>query len=393
MLNKLRNKIFWILQISFTGVVLGIIILYFVLNYKTTMETVSNLIDRYTDHIGSNADDRENLSDKEEVYTLFINNSEIIENPDDATEEVQELAIKVSNSGNTTGIIENYIYKLNEKEKDSYIITIARNDTITTHIRNLIIFSCIAFLLSVIIIFLVSKKVSTLIVKPVKETFEKQKQFISDASHELKTPLSIISINAEMTEKKLGKNKWLNYILSETESMNKLINTLLLLAETENPDIENQREYFNFDLSREIEDIIATFEIMASDKNLQLNTNIIKNVNIKGCPEDIKHIVSTILDNAIKHTKSGKEILVELSKEKNENILQIKNQGEPIPQEEKDKIFERFYRIDKSRNRNEKRYGLGLAIARATVEKYSGKIEVECENGWTNFKVTLYSKK
>jgi signal transduction histidine kinase len=100
-------------------------------------------------------------------------------------------------------------------------------------------------------------------------------------------------------------------------------------------------------------------------------------------------VVSTLVDNAIKHTESSKEILVELNKDKNNIIMQVKNEGKPIPEEEREKIFERFYRIDKSRNRSEKRYGLGLAIAKSIVKKYNGNIDVTCKNGWTIFKVVI----
>jgi signal transduction histidine kinase len=110
---------------------------------------------------------------------------------------------------------------------------------------------------------------------------------------------------------------------------------------------------------------------------------------MNGNKEDIEHIVSTLLDNAIKHTESSKEVIVELNKDKNNVILQVKNMGDPIPESEREKIFERFYRVDKSRNRNEKRYGLGLAIAKSIVQKYKGNIEVSYKNEFTIFKVTI----
>ena len=114
-----------------------------------------------------------------------------------------------------------------------------------------------------------------------------------------------------------------------------------------------------------------------------------ENIMIKANKEDIEHIVSTLLDNAIKHTKKEHQVIVELYKEKNDVIIQVKNYGEPIPEEEKEKIFERFYRIDKSRNRKEKRYGLGLAIAKSTIQKYNGKIEVLYKEHYTIFKVNI----
>ena len=120
-----------------------------------------------------------------------------------------------------------------------------------------------------------------------------------------------------------------------------------------------------------------------------LKTKIQENIDFVGSREDVKHILSTLIDNAIKHTKKKDEITVGLNKERNEIILQVKNMGEPIPKEERERIFERFYRVDKARNRAEKRYGLGLPIAKSIVEKYGGTIEVECKNGITNFIVKI----
>ena len=131
------------------------------------------------------------------------------------------------------------------------------------------------------------------------------------------------------------------------------------------------------------------FESMAYEKKVKIKTNIQKDIKLNGNKQDIEHIVSTLLYNAIKHSEEGKDVCVEVAKEKNNIILQIKNHGEPIPENQKDKIFERFYRVDKAKNRNEKRYGLGLAIARSTVLKYKGKIEVKCKDGITCFKVIL----
>ena len=113
-----------------------------------------------------------------------------------------------------------------------------------------------------------------------------------------------------------------------------------------------------FDLSKAVEMEIAVFESMIYEKEIKLETNIEEGIYFNGEKEDIKHVISIILDNAIKHTKSEGKIIINTQKEKNDIKIEVKNQGEPIPEDEQEKIFERFYRVDKSRNRNEKRYGL-----------------------------------
>lgn len=188
-------------------------------------------------------------------------------------------------------------------------------------------------------------------VKPVEETIEKQKQFISDASHELKTPLAVIEANVDVIETQNGKSKWLTYIQSEISSMDKLINNLLLLAKTDNMSQLKQTETFN--LSEEVNLVSSMFESMAYEKKISIQYNVQDNIKFNGNKEDIKQILSVLIDNAIMHTKENGKVIIELEKEKN-ITLQVKNEGEPIPEEEREKIFERFYRVDKARNRKEK---------------------------------------
>ena len=137
--------------------------------------------------------------------------------------------------------------------------------------------------------------------------------------------------------------------------MNKLVNDLLILSKMENIKNVNMQK---FDLSKAVEMEIAVFESMIYEKEIKLETNIEEGIYFNGEKEDIKHVISIILDNAIKHTKSEGKIIINTQKEKNDIKIEVKNQGEPIPEDEQEKIFERFYRVDKSRNRNEKRYGL-----------------------------------
>ncbi len=333
MIKKLKSKIFALMMTSLSIIVLGIIILFAFLNCTNTINASKMSINRITrmrDHAGFQGERM---------------------NPE----------------------IEDFINEENEK--------------VNKHIKIVIIFSSIVSGLSLLVIYSISKKTSEIIVKPVYETLEKQKQFISDASHELKTPLAVIQANTDVLENEIGNNKWLTYIQNETDSMDKLINELLLLAKIENAD--EVRNYEQINVSEEVQVVSAMFESMAYEKQVTIVTNIQDEVTINGSRQEIEHILSTLIDNAIKHCEPKKEVKVELAKEKNNIILQVKNVGEPIPENQRDKIFERFYRVDKSRNRSEKRYGLGLAIAKSTVQKYNGKIEVDCKDGVTSFKVVL----
>lgn len=395
MIKKLRKRIFWLIMVSLSIVVLGIIILFAILNYRNAINTATLMMDRFINgEMKKNINDKpenENMTPKVDIdglYYIQIEDSKVIENSDVSKDKIiEEYAIKVSKENQESGIIGNYIYKIRRTKGNTMNVMLMENEETIFHFKKIIIVSIIISFLSLILIYLIAKKVSGFIVKPVAEAFEKQKQFISDASHELKTPLAVIEANADVLENEVGSNKWMKYIQNEIQSMNKLINELLLLAKIEN--IDNLQDFKHFDVSKETEIIVSMFESMAYERNVKLISNIQENITMNGNKEDLEHILSTLIDNAIKHTELQKEVVVDLSKEKSEIIIQVKNRGEAIPEEEKEKIFERFYRIDKSRNRNEKRYGLGLSIAKSTVEKYKGNIEVSYKNGFTIFKVTI----
>lgn len=394
MIKKLKQKIFLLIMLSLSIIMIGIIILYASLNYNNTLNATISMMNRFVD-----AGPKRNPNIIEDyklgpefnvngVYRVIIQDSVIIHGPDNLrNNKIDEYALKILKRNNEKGIIENYIYNVNNINKNTTVISMIEDEKTVFHIRITIIFSIIMSVISLGVIYIIAKRLSKTIVKPVEETFEKQKQFISDASHELKTPLAVIEANADVLQDKIDENKWISYIQNEIESMNKLINELLLLAKIEN--VDNIKEYTELNLSKEVEITLSMFESVAYENGVIIENNIEENIILNGNKEDIEHIVSTLTDNAIKHTEDDKKIIVTLKKEKNDIVFEVKNMGVQIPEEEREKIFERFYRIDKSRNRTEKRYGLGLAIAKSTIEKYKGKIEVDYKEGFTIFKVII----
>ena len=362
MIEKLRKKIFWIVQISLSVIVLGVIIIFTSYNYKNTITSSTMFMDRLEKRIEFKQDepiefkeDERNYRYIEGVYKLEINNNNIISRSDDVKGEIENYAIEAINSNLNEGYIGKYIYKVRKLGINGKEVTLIESEDTIKQLKNTIIVSIAIGVLGLIIIYIIAKKISRTIVKPVQETFEKQKQFVSDASHELKTPLAVIEANADVLQDKVGENKWITYIQNEVQSMNKLVNDLLTLARMENVVTTNNQK---FDLSKEVQMSVSVFESMIYEKNIELETNIEDRIEFNGDKEDIKHIISILLDNAIKHTEENNKIIVNTSKEKNVVKIEIRNQGKPIPEEEREKIFERFYRIDKARSRTEKRYGL-----------------------------------
>jgi len=446
MIKKLKTKVFFILMVSISTFVVGAITIFSIINYNNTFNIARSSIDRFSQLPLKYEKNFENLDDNKRLYTNdmpnsaedFINNETennkpnndeeqknnnikedvdkhdiniedlkkeefdidysniyyfLIENDFEVTalnggeSELQEYALKVSKKNKKSGTVGNYIFKTRQTRGGTVLVYLMEDTNAINRLRSIYILAIGVSIILLIIIYIISRKVTNLIVLPVEETMNKQKQFISDASHELKTPLAVIEANVDVLESQVGDNKWMKYIQSEITSMEKLINDLLFLAKMENNTNLQKNEIFS--LSEEVNLVSSMFESMAYEKNISMSYKIIDNIKIKANKEEIKQVLSILLDNAIKHTKENGKVIIELHMEKNNILIQVKNEGEPIPEEERDKIFERFYRVDKSRNRKEKRYGLGLAIAKSIVESYKGKVEVYCEDGITEFRINL----
>lgn len=262
------------------------------------------------------------------------------------------------------------------------------NDKIMAeHITTALVISLIIGLGVEVLIVYISRVIAKRISEPVEEAFAKQKQFVSDASHELKTPLAIIQASAESLENNPNKQKYLENIKSETVKMTSLVNGLLELSRTDGASLKMVLKEAN--LSKLIEKKALSFESLIFENKMTLEAKIESGI-ILNCDQDkIKELLSILLDNAIKYGEPKSVIKVELSKNKTEVFLSVTNKGKEIPLEEREKIFERFYRVDKSRNRKSGSFGLGLSIAKNIVENHHGNISVSCEKGYTTFKVVF----
>ncbi|WP_055666714.1 sensor histidine kinase [Desnuesiella massiliensis] len=251
----------------------------------------------------------------------------------------------------------------------------------------------IVVLVMMIIIFFISRFFANKSIKPIKEAFDKQKQFIADASHELKTPLAVINTNADVllsnSEDKISTQaKWIHYIKSEVDRMTKLTNDLLYLTQMDYSEIK--MIFTDFNLSEAVENVILTMEAIIFENNISLTYDIEPNLMIHGNSEQIKQVVMILLDNALKYTNKNGTVNITLKKYHNSIILSLTNTGEGIPEDQINKIFDRFYRIDKSRARKTGGYGLGLAIAKAIVDQHGGKIYAKSIlNESTTFSVEL----
>ena len=304
-----------------------------------------------------------------------------------ASDDLAQMAKDIIKDGKSTGTKDNLTFL--KTDKNGYILVVFMDNTVVnesamTLFRYTLIFGGVALVL----FFFLSVFLARKIVAPLEESYQKQRQFISDAGHELKTPVSVVSANAELLSRELGDNQWLQNIQYENERMGLLVGQLLDLARTEN--ITPQMEHI--DLSRLVAGEMLPFESVAFEKGLVLNSNITNGITVEGNSTQLKQLTSILLDNAIRHSKPAGEVRLTLTKDHGITELSVINKGDEIPAEHRDRIFERFYRVDTARNGEDKHYGLGLAIAKAIVDAHHGHIEVNCYNGLVEFHVRMPMK-
>ena len=337
------------------------------------------------------AEERNHADNGDILYEYIIQESEITyQSTDDP--DVTQLAQSLARGGERKGVKNGLFYRVRKTAGKDYTVRLLYSESLFRRLMNTCIIIAVSLLLSILLIILISFLLSKVIIKPVIKNEEKQKAFISDTSHELKTPLAVISVNADMLENEVGKdNKWLGYIQTEVSGMEKLIGNLMLLMSSESDG--NNGTVDEFDLSVKAEMCVTVFEASAYEKGVVLKTAIVPDIRFVGCEDDIEHIVAPLVDNAVKHTQKGGSVLFILTEEKGEAVISVQNEGEPVPEEDRERIFDRFYRVDKARSRSENRYGLGLSIVKSTAEKYGGRVSVKCENGLTVFTVRLKSQK
>ena len=265
-------------------------------------------------------------------------------------------------------------------------IIFADNSFISGSLRTSVIISVLMLTGAMAVIFLISLWLSGLAVKPVKRAWEQQKQFVADASHELKTPLTVILANNNimMSHKDstvADERQWLESTEEEANHMKKLIDNMLFLAKSDAG--ETKVQLSTVDFSEMAEACALNFEPVAFEKEIMIDTDIESGITLEGDATQLNQLVHILVDNAVKYADPGTTVTIRLQKHGDKVEFSVNNKGTPIPKEDIEHIFDRFYRAEKSRTT--KGYGLGLSIARRITEGMNGKILVESnkENGTT----------
>ena len=301
--------------------------------------------------------------------------------------QVASMAESVLADGRTSGRIGTQFYQIMEKNDQRLIIVLdARVEYLAASnvLRSTILIAAAACALLSLLAWLLIRKM----VRPVEDAFIRQKQFVSDASHELKTPLSVISANAEVLEQEIGENEYLGYIRSEVRRTDSLVSSLLTLARLDRNGRESEMK--RFDLSHALLDVTLPFESTVFESGKTLETEIPDGIDCIGNEEMIQQLAVILLSNALKYSDNGGRIRISLKARGKQREIRVFNTGSFIPPEDRERIFDRFWRADPAHGRDTGGHGLGLAIAWTIVEKHRGKISVESSEGiGTSFIVLL----
>lgn len=285
-------------------------------------------------------------------------------------DDLQKLVTDAVNESSTSGYVGTYRYlKVNNDAGNLVLLLNTQRDLDSFHafMRNSIIVSSIVILSVFILLVLISKKV----IAPIQQSYQKQKQFITDASHELKTPLAIIRSNTDVLELENGDSKWTKNIQNQVDRLTSLVNSLVVFSRMEEKDTA---EKVKFNLSESLHARIDDFEELASFQKKHIIADIDNNIYYRGEQQAIVQLMDILLENAIKYATKETNINVTLKKNKKYAMMKISNQAN-VKKGDLRKVFDRFYRLDESRNSTVKGYGIGLSMAKLIAEKHKEVIK------------------
>lgn len=302
------------------------------------------------------------------------------------TADADKFAKKAYEHGEGYGYDGGYKFKVKKQGDGSYMAVFLdchkeRSSVLTlAAISAPVTVFCIALICVIIVLF------SGKAMKPVIDSDIKQKQFITDAGHELKTPITVINTCMSVLEMEVGKQKWIDKATAQTEKLKDLVNSLVILAKS---DEEREPVALDFNAGEVIAETVDSFADFAEQKGHGIISDIDKSISFCGDEYAVRQLVSILMDNALKYAADGSDIEFKMKKHKKGIEISVSNRCEDIDREELPKLFDRFYRADKARSGEKSGFGLGLSIARGICENHKGSIKAESETG-SEIKFTAY---
>lgn len=304
-------------------------------------------------------------------------------------EDAIDLSVQVVKKGTGSGTLGRFLYLIREfpnaGDRVIFFLDTAHQFYISVQVFAVsIALGVLSWIFMLYLVVISSKKA----VQPIQENMERQKQFITNAGHEIKTPLSIILANTEVLELHHGSSKWSRNIREQTNRLNGLMKNMLTLARMD--EYKNDVVFSDLSVSTLLEEMVFAFQEPMEMRSISLKTEIQPEVHINANREMLTQMISILLDNAVKYTGEGGVTVITLQGNDGHMKLQIKNTCENLPQTPPDKLFDRFYRGSESRTQKEGGYGIGLSVAKAIAEAHRGSIWAEYQQpNWVCFHVKL----
>lgn len=292
----------------------------------------------------------------------------------------------LKNEGNK-GTIQNMRYLIDRDHSQLYVLNIYEGQKA---FENFFVNTVFISVMSLFAVFIIVSVFSKKAIKPMTEGLLKQRRFITDAGHEIKTPLSIIAANCEVLELQYGRNEWIESTQNQVRRMNLLIKNLLTLAKMDEENIDIH--FVTLNLSEIAEEIIQPFTVLADQKGIEVQKRIEKNLYISADPNRISHLISILMDNSIKYTPVDGVIEIYLERKGKNIIFDFINTVEKMPEGNLERLFDRFHREDDSRTSEGGGYGIGLSLARAVVKSHGGRIRAsKAEKDKIRFRIEFSS--
>ncbi|MCI8590183.1 MAG: HAMP domain-containing histidine kinase [Clostridiales bacterium] len=324
------------------------------------------------------------LNENGQIFFTDVSRTSLV---DEAS--AKELALKVLDEETSSGKVGKYRYQISNSRisNETVIVFLDTSEEILSYVRVLLLSGGIGLVCWILMLFIVMF-LSQKAIRPIAENIERQKQFVTNAGHEIKTPLAIILANTEAMELYNGENKWSKNIREQTVRLNGLMKNLLLLAKMDESAAEIMKSEIS--LSELVNENIRVFAEPLKLRCITLQAEIGPNVITKANKEQMSQLLSILLDNASKYTNDNGTVIVSLQKNDKHIKLVIKNSCEKLPDTPPDKLFDRFYRDDKARTQKTGGYGIGLSVARSIVTANKGSITAEYENpNFVSFTISL----
>ena len=317
----------------------------------------------------------------------------------DLSDSDASIVIKTALSkSSSTGIIPDYNLRyLKVATPSGYKIAFSDRTSELQTVAFLLRMFALSFALIFILMFAISEYMAKKAIAPVEKSWNEQNRFVADASHELKTPLTVILANMDIIDSNKQstveeQSKWIENTKSEAKRMTELVNDMLFLARSD-AGVEQSYNFQKANLSNLCDNCALTFESVAFEKNITLNTEIAPNIEATIDEAKIKQVIMILLDNAMKYVGDKGTVKLSLSSAGKQYKISVENTGLPIPKEKQEHLFERFFRADDSRVREKGGYGLGLSIAQNIIVAHGGKIELtKSDDESTIFSVYLNNK-